>query len=53
MMHGFTDNYIRVEAKYDPILINEIMEVSLSAIGETGNMQVTEWVDQPVTHMTN
>ncbi len=41
-MHGFTENYIRVEAKYDPILVNEIMEVSLTAISESGNMQVSE-----------
>ncbi len=42
MMHGFTENYIRVEAKYDPILINESIEVSLAQIGASGNMQVTE-----------
>src|SRR3546814_377156 len=32
MMHGFTDNYIRVSAKYDPVLINEIMQVRLSGL---------------------
>ena len=25
-MHGFTENYIRISAKYDPLLINEIKE---------------------------
>lgn len=40
MMHGFTDNYIRVSAKYDPILINEILPVRLSAINERNLMEV-------------
>jgi threonylcarbamoyladenosine tRNA methylthiotransferase MtaB len=42
MMHGFTENYIRVAAKYDPILINELKQVTLDAILETGNVGVRE-----------
>ena len=42
MMHGFTDNYIRVAAKYDPILINELKQVTLDEILETGNVGVRE-----------
>ena len=42
MMHGFTENYIRVAAKYDPILINELKEVTLDEILETGNVGVRE-----------
>jgi threonylcarbamoyladenosine tRNA methylthiotransferase MtaB len=42
MMHGFTENYIRVTAKYDPILINELKSVRLSGINEKGLMQVDE-----------
>ena len=42
MMHGFTENYIRVAAKYDPILINELMQVTLDEILETGNVGVRE-----------
>lgn len=30
LMHGFTDNYIRVEAPYDPALVNSISEIALS-----------------------
>lgn len=30
LMHGFTDNYIRVEAPYDPALVNSISEIVLS-----------------------
>jgi threonylcarbamoyladenosine tRNA methylthiotransferase MtaB len=49
MMHGFTDNYIRVSAKYDPILINEIKSVTLTGINEKGLVEVEEM--QPVfTH---
>jgi hypothetical protein len=28
MMQGFTENYVRITAKYDPILINETKLVS-------------------------
>lgn len=31
-MHGFTDNYVRVAAPYDPMLINEIQKVRLDTI---------------------
>jgi threonylcarbamoyladenosine tRNA methylthiotransferase MtaB len=31
-MHGFTENYIRVRAKYDPVLINELKPVQLVGI---------------------
>ncbi len=42
MMHGFTENYIRVAAKYDPLLINTIQEVQLSEINPKGNVEVIE-----------
>ena len=42
MMHGFTENYIRVAAKYDPMLINELKVVTLDAILVDGNVGVTE-----------
>ncbi|PRY88525.1 tRNA (N(6)-L-threonylcarbamoyladenosine(37)-C(2))-methylthiotransferase MtaB [Mongoliibacter ruber] len=41
-MHGFTENYIRVAAKYDPILINELKPVTLSMINEKGNVEAVE-----------
>jgi threonylcarbamoyladenosine tRNA methylthiotransferase MtaB len=41
-MHGFTENYIRVAAKYDPILINELKTVTLSEINEKGNVEAVE-----------
>jgi threonylcarbamoyladenosine tRNA methylthiotransferase MtaB len=45
LMHGFTQNYIRVAAKYDPILINEIKSVRLSSIADNGVMAVEEATD--------
>ncbi|MFO7823440.1 MAG: tRNA (N(6)-L-threonylcarbamoyladenosine(37)-C(2))-methylthiotransferase MtaB [Cyclobacterium sp.] len=41
-MHGFTENYIRISAKYDPLLINEIKEVTLAGINEKGTVEVFE-----------
>lgn len=41
-MHGFTENYIRVAAKYDPILINELKPVTLNEINEKGNVEAVE-----------
>lgn len=45
MMHGFTENYIRVTAKYDPILINELKRVRLCSINEKGLVEVDELVE--------
>ncbi len=50
MMHGFTNNYIRVRAKYDPILINELVEVKLTGIDEKGLMEVEEVEKEVLTH---
>ncbi|MFT7030195.1 MAG: threonylcarbamoyladenosine tRNA methylthiotransferase MtaB, partial [Marinoscillum sp.] len=49
MMHGFTENYIRVSAKYDPILINETKQVVLAQVGEKGHMEVNE-LEELVVH---
>ena len=42
MMHGFTENYVRVTAKYDPMLINELKQVQLSGLSADGLMEVAE-----------
>ncbi len=42
MMHGFTENYVRVSAKYDPMLINELKVVELKSINENGLVEVNE-----------
>lgn len=41
-MHGFTENYVRVSAKYDPLLINELRTVKLTEINEQGTVEVEE-----------
>ena len=41
-MHGFTSNYIKVRAKYDPLLVNEIKEVRLVEIAATGDVEIEE-----------
>ncbi|MCS6833319.1 MAG: radical SAM protein, partial [Flammeovirgaceae bacterium] len=42
IMYGFTENYIRVCAKYDPMLVNELKVVKLVSINEKGNVEVEE-----------
>ncbi len=41
-MEGFTENYIRVIAKYDAVLVNEIKTLQLSKINENMLMEVEE-----------
>jgi threonylcarbamoyladenosine tRNA methylthiotransferase MtaB len=48
-MLGFTENYIRVAVKYDPLLINETKEVLYSSLNEYGLMEVQE-VEEVLLH---
>jgi threonylcarbamoyladenosine tRNA methylthiotransferase MtaB len=41
-MHGFTENYVRVKVKYDPLLINELKKVRLTSIDGNGLMEAEE-----------
>lgn len=41
-MHGFTENYVRIQAKYDPVLINEIKNVRLDKVSDRGYVEVLE-----------
>ncbi|SDD85040.1 tRNA (N(6)-L-threonylcarbamoyladenosine(37)-C(2))-methylthiotransferase MtaB [Pedobacter soli] len=41
-MHGFTKNYVKVRAKYDPIMVNELKAVKLVAITADGEVEVAE-----------
>jgi threonylcarbamoyladenosine tRNA methylthiotransferase MtaB len=49
-MHGFTRNYVRVAAKYDPLLINELKQVTLVEINEKGMMEVAEAEEEILQH---
>jgi len=41
-MHGFTRNYVKVKAKYDPVLVNELKNVYLTKISHDGDVEITE-----------
>ena len=41
-MHGFTKNYVKVKAKYDPIMVNELKEVKLVELLADGEVEVAE-----------
>ncbi|WP_436517268.1 tRNA (N(6)-L-threonylcarbamoyladenosine(37)-C(2))-methylthiotransferase MtaB [Ekhidna sp. To15] len=49
IMHGFTENYVRVAAKYDPILVNEVKKVILKEINADGQVEVAE-PEEVLTH---
>lgn len=40
VMHGFTDNYVKVIIEFNPELINRIIPCTLSGINEAGEMKV-------------
>ncbi len=42
LMHGFTENYVRVQAKYDPLLINTLKPVRLTHINQNMLAEVEE-----------
>ena len=50
MMHGFTENYIRVAAKYDPLLIREIKKIRLLSINDKGNVEIEEVDSEVLSH---
>jgi threonylcarbamoyladenosine tRNA methylthiotransferase MtaB len=49
-MFGFTDNYVKVAAKYDPLLVNELRKVRLAEIDENGIVQVEDAESEILTH---
>lgn len=48
MMQGFTENYVRVVAKYDPLLINETKRVNLVSINKEMLVEVEETYEELV-----
>jgi threonylcarbamoyladenosine tRNA methylthiotransferase MtaB len=51
-MVGFTENYIKVEVPYDPLLVNEVVCVALESIQPEGNMRGKIITAEPVHHIT-
>ena len=41
-MHGFTQNYVKVKSKYDPVSVNEMRNVKLMSISAEGEVEITE-----------
>ncbi len=50
LMHGFTENYIRVAVKYDPILIHEIKKLRLARINSNGVVGAEELDREVLVH---
>lgn len=50
MMFGFTRNYVKVTAKYDPLLIRELKEVRLIGIEKTGCVEIEEVAKELLIH---
>lgn len=50
LMFGFTENYVKVAAKYDPLLVNELKTVQLVGLDEAGTMTVEEPSTEYVEH---
>lgn len=49
MMHGFTENYIKVRAPYDPLQTNELVNMKLNSVNTDGTMDA-EMIFQPMMH---
>ncbi|KAA3438311.1 tRNA (N(6)-L-threonylcarbamoyladenosine(37)-C(2))-methylthiotransferase MtaB [Rufibacter hautae] len=49
-MEGFTENYVRVVAKYDPVLVNEQKHVRLTNITAAGLMEAEETYHELLAH---
>jgi threonylcarbamoyladenosine tRNA methylthiotransferase MtaB len=42
LMQGFTENYVRVIAKYDPVKINELIPIKMTGLNFDGLMEIQE-----------
>ena len=49
-MFGFTENYVRVRARYDPLMVNTLKQVQLTGITEDGVMDIKEPELEIVSH---
>ena len=49
-MLGFTENYVRVAVKYDPLLINETKKIRFDHLNDIGLMEVTEVQEDYLVH---
>lgn len=52
-MVGFTENYIKVQHPYDPLLVNEIVPVQLDTIEANGNVNVKILIEKNIQEHNN
>lgn len=50
MMFGFTENYVKVTAKYDPVLVNEMKKIRLTGINSEGIAEIEEAETEQLIH---
>jgi threonylcarbamoyladenosine tRNA methylthiotransferase MtaB len=50
MMFGFTENYVKVTAKYDPLLVNEFKQVKLTSINSDQVVEVSDVESEVLFH---
>jgi len=50
MNHGFTENYVRISAKYDPMLVNELKKITITHINDKGFAEVIEDDEEVLVH---
>ncbi len=50
MMFGFTENYVKVTAKYDPVLVNEMKKIRLIGINSEGIAEIEEAETEQLIH---
>lgn len=49
-MFGFTENYVKVTARYDPLRVNDVLKVKLTGISEGGAVNVEEAERELLVH---
>lgn len=40
MMHGFTSNYVKVKATYNPLMTNQVVPVKMTELDRDGFMKI-------------
>ncbi|HMJ68536.1 MAG TPA: tRNA (N(6)-L-threonylcarbamoyladenosine(37)-C(2))-methylthiotransferase MtaB [Cyclobacteriaceae bacterium] len=50
VMYGFTRNYVKVMARYDPLMVNELWRLRLTSVGDNGTVLVEEVEAEIFTH---
>jgi threonylcarbamoyladenosine tRNA methylthiotransferase MtaB len=50
MMFGFTRNYVRVTAKYDPLLVNETKHIRMTAFTLEGHVEIEDVQTEALKH---